>query len=227
VTAADHYEADVLSAVGPFVLYGDVLDAIEALARAGRRETATGWLDRFTEQATASGWTWARAAAAYLHGLLAEDDYAPHFAEAIALYAREPHPFLRGRCELAYGERLRRAGLRIEARARLRSALETFERLGAAPWAERAAAELRATGERIRRRTDADTSQLTPQELQIALTVVRGATNKEAAAQLFLSPKTIEKHLGSVYAKLGVHSRTELAAIFALTPPPAAVHAPA
>ena len=83
------------------------------------------------------------------------------------------------------------------------------------------------TGERIRRRTDADASRLTPQELQIALTVVRGATNKQAAAQLFLSPKTIEKHLGSVYGKLGVRSRTELAAVFASTHVADTVPAPA
>src|SRR5262249_59182902 len=89
------------------------------------------------------------------------------------------------------------------------------ERLGAAPWAEHAASELRATGERVRRRSDPDTSQLTPQELQVALVVARGATNKEAAAQLYLSPKTIEKHLGSVYTKLGLRSRTQLARVLA------------
>jgi DNA-binding CsgD family transcriptional regulator len=108
--------------------------------------------------------------------------------------------------------------LRTEARARLGSGLDTFERLGAAPWAERAAAELRAIGERVRQRTDANTFQLTPQELQVALVVARGATNKQAAAQLFLSPKTIEKHLGSGCGKLGVRSRTELAAACASTP---------
>jgi DNA-binding CsgD family transcriptional regulator len=225
--AADRYEAEVLPAIGSFVLYGDVVDTIEALVRAGRLEAAAGWLESFAEQATAAGWTWALAAAAYLRGLLAGDDYARHFDEALALYAREPRPFLRARCELAYGERLRRTSSRREARARLRSALETFEQLGAAPWAERAAAELRATGERIRRRTDADTSRLTPQELQVALTVARGATNKQAAAQLYLSPKTIEKHLGSVYGKLGIRSRTELAAVFASTPAADAVPAPA
>jgi DNA-binding CsgD family transcriptional regulator len=105
--------------------------------------------------------------------------------------------------------------LRRQAREHLRPALEAFERLGAGPWAEHAAAELRATGERVRRRSDPDTSQLTPQELQVALVVARGATNKETAAQLYLSPKTIEKHLGSVYRKLGVGSRAELGAFFA------------
>lgn len=87
--------------------------------------------------------------------------------------------------------------------------------LGAAPWAEQAAAQLRATGEQVRQRSEPDISELTPQELQVALVVARGATNKEAAAQLFLSPKTIEKHLGSTYAKLGLRSRAELARIFA------------
>jgi DNA-binding NarL/FixJ family response regulator len=78
----------------------------------------------------------------------------------------------------------------------------------------RARAELRATGERVRRRTEPKTDALTPQELQVALAVSRGATNREAAASLFLSPKTIEKHLGNVYTKLGLRSRTELAAVF-------------
>jgi DNA-binding CsgD family transcriptional regulator len=216
--AADRYEADVLAAIGPLVLYADVVDAIEALARAGCTEAAGRWLDKFASQSSAAGWTWALAATEYLSGLLAGDDYARHFDEALDLYEQEPRPFLRGRVELAYGERLRRAGSRLEARVRLRSALQTFERLGATPWAERAAAELRATGERVRRRTTADTSQLTPQELQVALIVARGATNKQAATQLYLSPKTIEKHLGSTYAKLGIRSRTELAAVFASTP---------
>jgi DNA-binding CsgD family transcriptional regulator len=101
-------------------------------------------------------------------------------------------------------------------------ALETFESLAAVPWAEHAATELRATGERLRRRTDPDASQLTPQELQVALLVARGASNKEAAAQLYLSPKTIEKHLGSTYTKLGLRSRTELARVFAAEPAAAA-----
>jgi DNA-binding NarL/FixJ family response regulator len=86
--------------------------------------------------------------------------------------------------------------------------------LGAVPWAENAANQLRTTGEQVQRRHDRDTSKLTPQELQVALVVARGATNKEAAAQLFLSPKTIEKHLGATYTKLGLRSRAELARLF-------------
>src|SRR5207247_10415557 len=122
---------------------------------------------------------------------------------------------LRAGTELAFGERLRREGHRRTAREHLRTALATFETLGAVPWTEQAATQLRATGERVRRRHDPDTSQLTPQELQVALVVTRGATNREAAAQLFLSPKTIEKHLGSASSKLGLRSRAELAGVFA------------
>jgi DNA-binding CsgD family transcriptional regulator len=108
--------------------------------------------------------------------------------------------------------------VRVAASTRGRSYVPrwwTLERLGAEPWAEQARAELRATGERVRRRTTTALGELTSHELQVALVVRRGATNKEAAAQLYLSPKTIEKHLGSVYRKLGVRFRTELAAVFA------------
>ena len=97
----------------------------------------------------------------------------------------------------------------------LRSAIERFERLGAAPWAERAHTELRASGETVEPAAVIATNDLTPQELQVAITVARGATNKQAGAALFLSPKTIEAHLGRVYRKLGVRSRTELAALLA------------
>jgi DNA-binding NarL/FixJ family response regulator len=103
----------------------------------------------------------------------------------------------------------------VEARQVLREALNTFERLGAEPWAMRAHNELAATGEKSRKRDVTVTRQLTPQELQIALAVAQGATNREAAAQLFLSPKTVESHLSSAYRKLGARSRTELVRIFA------------
>jgi DNA-binding NarL/FixJ family response regulator len=95
-------------------------------------------------------------------------------------------------------------------------ALKAFTRLSAGPWVERAEAELRATGARVRRTRKLDTGQLTAQELQVARVVAHGATNKEAGAQLYLSPKTIEKHLGAAYAKLGLRSRTELARVFAV-----------
>jgi len=107
--------------------------------------------------------------------------------------------------------RLRRARNRVLARDQLRAAADTFERLDAGPWADRARAELAATGETRRRRNPSTIGELTPQELQIALLLTAGRTTREAAAALFLSPKTIEYHLRHVYQKLEVHSRNELA----------------
>jgi DNA-binding NarL/FixJ family response regulator len=98
----------------------------------------------------------------------------------------------------------------------LQLSIECFDRLGAAPWSARARLELRATGATPRRRrADDDPDQLTSHELQVAIIVAGGASNREAAAALFLSPKTIEFHLASIYRKLGVRSRTQLAAVAA------------
>jgi DNA-binding CsgD family transcriptional regulator len=106
--------------------------------------------------------------------------------------------------------------LRVESREQLRPALERFEHLGAEPWAKRARAELRASGQTLRRREPDEEEELTPQELQIALQVAEGKTNKEVGAALFLSPKTIEFHLGRVYRKLGISARGQLIRRFAL-----------
>ncbi|MGH2993721.1 MAG: helix-turn-helix transcriptional regulator, partial [Solirubrobacterales bacterium] len=114
------------------------------------------------------------------------------------------------RTELLYGEWLRRERQRSEARRHLRRAADLFRQVGAAPWEERAEAELRATGEKARRRDPSTLDQLTPQELQIAGLVADGMTNREIAAQLFLSPRTIDYHLRKVFSKLGIASRTEL-----------------
>jgi DNA-binding NarL/FixJ family response regulator len=121
-------------------------------------------------------------------------------------------PFERARTELCLGERLRRIRRRTAAREHLRKALEIFERLGAVPWIEHTRLELRATGETIRRGTDS-ALHLTPQELQVALVVGRGASNHEAAAALFLSQKTIEYHLSNIYRKTNIRSRAELASV--------------
>jgi DNA-binding NarL/FixJ family response regulator len=99
----------------------------------------------------------------------------------------------------------------VYARNALRTALATFDRLQAEPWADRTRAELRATGESARRGTDSGAEQLTSRELQVALVVAEGATNRDAAARLYLSAKTIDFHLGNIYRKLGIRSRTELA----------------
>jgi DNA-binding NarL/FixJ family response regulator len=96
--------------------------------------------------------------------------------------------------------------------------LTTFDELGAVPWADRTQAELRASGETARRRDSSTILDLTPQELQVANFVVQGMTNREVAAQMFLSPRTIDYHLRSVFTKLGITSRTELAKLRADTP---------
>ena len=100
----------------------------------------------------------------------------------------------------------------------LRAAHADFERLGAGPWRERAAAELRATGERLGRRAAREGDELTPQELQVALQAAEGKTNKEIGAALFLSPKTVDFHLRRVFRKLDVRSRGELIRRFAVAP---------
>jgi DNA-binding NarL/FixJ family response regulator len=118
----------------------------------------------------------------------------------------------RARTQLAYGEFLRRSRRRVDARVHLRAALETFEDLGAAACAERARQELRASGESARRRDASAVEELTPQELQVAGLVRRGLSNRDVAARLFVSPRTVDFHLRNVFAKLGVASRGELAA---------------
>ncbi len=187
-------------------------DLIEAYVCSGRREAAEEVLAAFEELAENTQRTWALAAAARCRGLLVDnDEFEPQFELALEWHLRTPTPFERARTELCLGERRRRARRRSDARQPLRSALDTFEHLGAAPWAERARTELGATGETAHRRDPYAAEQLTPQELQVALIVGGGATNKEAGAALFLSPKTIETHLGRVYRKLGLRSRTDLA----------------
>jgi DNA-binding CsgD family transcriptional regulator len=188
-------------------------DLIEAYIRADRVDEAIPRLERWERWANQTHRVWALAAAARYRGLIASDaDVDAHFQDALALHERSPRPLERARTELCYGERLRRAGRRVDSRARLRSALEIFDSLGAVPWSDRTRAELAATGETVRRRDPTVTERLTPQELQIALAVGGGQTNREVAASLFLSQKTIEYHLHNVYRKLDVRSRAQLAA---------------
>lgn len=188
-------------------------DLIEAYIRADRVDEAIPRLERWDRWADQTGRAWALAAGARYRGLIAADaDIDARFQEALALHEHSPRAFERARTELCYGERLRRAGRRVDSRAHLRSALETLDGLGAVPWSDRTRAELAATGETVRRRDPTVTERLTPQELQIALAVGEGRTNREVAASLFLSQKTIEYHLHNVYRKLDVRSRAQLAA---------------
>jgi DNA-binding CsgD family transcriptional regulator len=141
------------------------------------------------------------------------DDADALFRATLEAHGRDAPPMEIARTQLAYGERLRRDRRRVDARIRLRTALDTFEGLGATPWAERARGELNATGETARKRDASTLDELTPQELRIAQLVAGGATNREVGAQLFVSPKTVEYHLRKVFMKVGVGSRVELARI--------------
>ena len=200
-------------------------DHVEALARAGQAERAQASLDRFARHAEATQRRWALAATERCRGLLAEPDAsAAHFERALVLHEGDQQPFERARTQLAFAERLRRARRRADARPHLTAALETFEKLGARPWAQRARDELEATGGPTGPRAETTGSDdLTSGELKIALLVAQGLTNREVAAALFLSPKTVEHHLSSIYRKLDVRSRTQLARLFAEERAPAAV----
>jgi DNA-binding NarL/FixJ family response regulator len=195
------------------VVFWGGLDRIEAAIRSGEPETAHGWLNVFELWADTTGAPWARAVALHCRALLSDDESEAErlFTAALDAHADAARPFERARSELAYGEFLRRVRRRVEAREHLRSALDGFETLGATLWAERARIELRASGQTARKRDPSTRNVLTMQELQIARFVAEGHTNREVAAQLFLSPRTIDFHLRNVYRKLGITSRTALA----------------
>jgi DNA-binding CsgD family transcriptional regulator len=190
-------------------------DLAEAYARAGRAEDAEKLLAGFAPDPGDTTHRHAHAVVARVRGLLAaRDDVAAAFTEALRRHEDDRRPFERARTLLCFGERLRREKQRAQAREPLREALEVFERLGAVDWAARARAELAATGE-TQARGEGAAARLTPQELQVAMVVSRGASNAEAAAALFLSPKTIEYHLSNIYRKTGLESRTELTGLMA------------
>ena len=187
-------------------------ELIDACSRLGRTKEARALADAFSAAAEAKGQSWSIARALRGQGLVASDSrFAGTFEQALEQHADTPDVFEEARTQLAYGERLRRARNRKLARGPLRAALETFELLDARLWTERARAELAASGETLRRRDPSTIDELTPQELQIAMLLAGGKTTREAAAAMFLSPKTIEYHLRHVYLKLDIHSREELA----------------
>jgi DNA-binding CsgD family transcriptional regulator len=209
---------DAFGRLEAFASDGDALlvltslpDRIEAALRAGQLDAARAALSVFEDWAAHANAAWARPRLAGFRALLGPDgDAERHFAEALAL-GRDARPFDLPRIQLLYGESLRRARRRTDARVQLRAALDGFERLRAEPWAERARTELRASGETARKRDPSTVSQLTPQETQIARLVAEGLSNKEVAAQLFLSPRTIDSHLRNVFSKLAITSRMQLA----------------
>lgn len=165
----------------------------------------------YLRRAEEKGRPWSLARAARVRALLCEDDEIDGaFEAALSHHAAAPEPFETARTRLLYGERLRRMRRRVDCREHLRAALDEFERLGARRWSDVALAELDASGLAVRRRETGPVVDLTARELQIALLLADGLTTREAAAALFLSPKTVEHHLRHVYTKLDIGSRAEL-----------------
>ncbi len=186
-------------------------DLVEAYVRSGRRDEAKPVVASLERQARATGLPWTLGAATRCRALLVDADAAAEagFQEALLLH-KSASAFERARTELCFGEQLRRRGHRRDSRMHLGAALQGFEASGATPWAERARTELRASGLTLRRRQPTAPEQLTPRELQIARLVAAGKTNRDVAATLFVTPKTVEFHLTRVYRKLEIHSRSEL-----------------
>jgi DNA-binding CsgD family transcriptional regulator len=202
--------AEVREDLHPLIAARAAPDAIEAIVRAGQpRELVDAPLARLRAWAEHAPSDTRLGALARCEALVERRPPAEAFGEAMSLIDSF-NPFERARTELLYGEWLRRERRRLDARTHLRAAAELFHSVGAAPWEDRAQAELRATGERARKRDPSTLDELTPQEQQISQLVADGMTNREIAAQLFLSPHTIEYHLRKVFTKLGITSRTEL-----------------
>ncbi|WP_346125431.1 LuxR C-terminal-related transcriptional regulator, partial [Micromonospora coerulea] len=189
------------------------LDLFDAAVRGDRPDLARTWLAELEHFAAGTGLPAAIAIVEHGRALLTGGGAETHFQRALAAHADSPRLPDRARTHLAFGEHLRRARRRVDAREHLRTALALFEDLGATPWAERAAQELRASGETARRRDVTTANELTPQERQVAALVRQGLSNRNVAAQLFVSPRTVDFHLRNCYSKLGVSSRAELTAL--------------
>jgi DNA-binding CsgD family transcriptional regulator len=187
-------------------------DLVEAAVRIGEPGRAAKPFRRFEQWGARAGQPWIDALVLRCQALLAADPEAESlYAAALEAHRRDDHPFERARTHSLYGEWLRRARRKTDARTQLRAALEIFDRLGAEPWSGRAASELRATGVVTpQSRGPGTLGQLTPQELQIVRLAAQGLSNRDIAAQLFLSPRTVGYHLYKAYPKLGVSARTEL-----------------
>ncbi|MEV4715344.1 AAA family ATPase [Micromonospora sp. NPDC049374] len=186
-------------------------ELIEASVRAGDPARAALALEQFTSLADACGTSWALGLAARSRALTSTGPEAEeHYREAIERLGKSRMASEAARAQLVYGEWLRREGRRQDARKTLRTAHQLLSDMGVEAFAGRAARELRATGEHPRKRSTQPAHALTTHELHIARLVATGATSREIAAQLFLSPRTIEAHLRSIFRKLGITSRRQL-----------------
>jgi DNA-binding CsgD family transcriptional regulator len=182
-------------------------DLVEAAVRSGRPAEAAAHVAAIREAGLAALSPRLELLATAAEAIAAPDDIAPRlFERALAVVGADRFPFDLARVQLCHGERLRRAKITTQSRAQLIAALDTFERLGARPWATRAASLLRATGRVPRRDSDA----LTPQELEVAELAAAGLSNKQIGQRLFLSHRTVGAHLYQIFPKLGVTSRAAL-----------------
>ena len=187
-------------------------ELIEAAVRGGQPERAAAAMGRLTELTLPSGTAWGLGVAARSRALLSEGDEAERlYREAIGHLSSAPARTELARAHLLYGEWLRRQRRRREAREHLRTARDMLEAMGMDAFAERAGRELRATGETARKRTAAARDEeLTGQEAQIARLAREGLSNPEIGSRLFISARTVQYHLGNIFAKLGIASRSQL-----------------
>ena len=207
--AAAERAAAAARGLGPGILL--LAELIEAAARSGQPRRATVPLAQLAETAHAAGTDWALGTHARAAALLAEGQAAERlYQEAIERLSRIKTRATLARAHLLYGEWLRREHRRVDAREQLRAAHTMLSDMGMEAFAERARRELQATGETARKRTVETLDELTPQEVQVARLAADGRTNPEIAAQLFLSPRTVEWHLTKVFGKLGISSRKQL-----------------
>jgi len=197
---------------GPARYYASTLrsvpDLVEAAVRVGQPERAAEPLARFSDWARRACVPALEALAERCHALLeAGEEAEQHYLTALKLHEG---PFEQARTQLLYGAWLRRARRKSDARTQLRAAVDTLDRIHAAPWAEQALAELAAAGAAAPRTDRARSPRLTPQELQVARLAAQGLSNRDIAAQLFLSPRTVGYHLYKAFPKLGITSRSQL-----------------
>jgi DNA-binding CsgD family transcriptional regulator/tetratricopeptide (TPR) repeat protein len=186
----------------------------EAAARSGEPERAADTMAAYVPWAVQRDDPVVQANLHRCRALLGPDDEAEnHYRSAIRMYDDVNRPMARARTELLYGEWLRRVRRRSDSREPLRAALGVFDRIGARSWAERARAELRATGQSVAMAEPAGQNQLTPQELQVVRLAATGLSNRDIGAQLFISPRTVGYHLYKAFPKLGVAGRHELASL--------------
>jgi len=189
-----------------------VPELAEAASRTGDRALLESTLTWLSERTRVIASRWASGIDARVRALLSEGEAADGlYRQSIEHLSSTSVRLELARAHLLYGEWLRRERRRLDAREQLRIALGEFTSMGAEAFAHRAERELLATGERPRKRTADTLDQLTPQETQVALLAASGQRNREIAAQLFISPSTVDYHLRKVFRKLGVKSRTQLA----------------